>query len=192
MKVIYILIILGIFLVSLPFILSYFKIVRLPFRFFLSLYHSGDALLRTIHLSDAYGWTCPYTELGHKVTECDVYTYTTTVLFPGDTCTYPQCSYVNGADIEIWGYPCTPGYLDEYRCSGNYRQRKFQYADCSTVWINYEYCDYGCSNGRCNPAPTTTTTTTTIPPEVGGELTIRFVGALSLISLALLILFVVK
>lgn len=63
---------------------------------------------------------------------------------------------------------CDPKYLNEYQCSGDYRQRKYQYGDCSTAWLNYEFCDYGCLNGACNPPPgvTTTTvpaTTTTVP-----------------------------
>jgi hypothetical protein len=44
---------------------------------------------------------------------------------------------------------CSSGYLNNYRCSGEWRQREYQHSDCSTSWINYEYCDYGCSNGQC-------------------------------------------
>ena len=44
---------------------------------------------------------------------------------------------------------CDPGYLLDYRCDGDWRQRKYQRSDCSTTWKNYEYCDYGCYNGYC-------------------------------------------
>ncbi|MEM5772925.1 MAG: hypothetical protein QXL86_01725 [Candidatus Aenigmatarchaeota archaeon] len=48
---------------------------------------------------------------------------------------------------------CQAGYLNEYRCSGNRVQRKYLYSDCSTSWINWEYCSYGCSSGACLPKP---------------------------------------
>ncbi len=44
---------------------------------------------------------------------------------------------------------CTAKYLDEYRCSGSWSQRKYQYSDCSSLWVNYESCSSGCSNGFC-------------------------------------------
>jgi len=44
---------------------------------------------------------------------------------------------------------CDAGYLLDYRCDGDWRQRKYQRSDCSTIWKNYEYCDYGCYNGYC-------------------------------------------
>jgi hypothetical protein len=46
---------------------------------------------------------------------------------------------------------CTPRYLDEYRCYDNWRQRKYLNSDCTTSWVFYEYCDYGCSGGECLP-----------------------------------------
>jgi len=44
---------------------------------------------------------------------------------------------------------CQKKYLDEYRCSGSWSQRKYQYSDCSSLWVNYESCSSGCSNGFC-------------------------------------------
>jgi hypothetical protein len=46
---------------------------------------------------------------------------------------------------------CTPRYLDEYSCYDNWRQRKYLNSDCTTSWVFYEYCDYGCSAGECLP-----------------------------------------
>lgn len=39
---------------------------------------------------------------------------------------------------------CTAKWLDDYRCSGDWRQRLYQHGDCSTSWENYEYQTYGC------------------------------------------------
>ncbi|MFC1728073.1 hypothetical protein ACFLZ7_01245 [Nanoarchaeota archaeon] len=36
---------------------------------------------------------------------------------------------------------CDSGYLNEYRCSGDSRQRKYQYSDCDTTWKTLETCD---------------------------------------------------
>ncbi len=44
---------------------------------------------------------------------------------------------------------CSPVYLNEKRCYDNWLQQKYQYRDCSIGWIEVEYCDYGCENGRC-------------------------------------------
>ncbi len=48
---------------------------------------------------------------------------------------------------------CEVGYLEEYRCNGVWKQRKWQYLSCNTEWKNYEYCYYGCSNNGCNSEP---------------------------------------
>lgn len=48
---------------------------------------------------------------------------------------------------------CEAKYLDVWQCSGNWRERQYQNADCSLVWQKYEYCDYGCSAGQCISAP---------------------------------------
>ncbi len=42
-----------------------------------------------------------------------------------------------------------PISLNEYRCSGKYLQRKIQYANCTTKWISWNYCTYGCANNTC-------------------------------------------
>jgi len=45
---------------------------------------------------------------------------------------------------------CTPGYLDEYQCSGSILQRRYQNADCTTVWKDSTSCPDGCKDGKCN------------------------------------------
>jgi len=44
---------------------------------------------------------------------------------------------------------CIEGYLYEYDCSGNWRQQKYRYRNCTIIWKNVEYCDYGCVKGVC-------------------------------------------
>ena len=44
---------------------------------------------------------------------------------------------------------CNAQYLDQWQCSGNWRQRKYQNSDCTYVWQDYEYCSNGCSSGEC-------------------------------------------
>lgn len=48
---------------------------------------------------------------------------------------------------------CEVGYLEEYKCNGSWRQKKWQYLSCSTEWKNFEDCPYGCSNSKCNSKP---------------------------------------
>jgi hypothetical protein len=91
-----------------------------------------------------FGVTCTYVvkekrwvEIGSCYQDCA----------SGYTCQAGHC-------VKVTTLPsCTPGYLDEYRCLGNWVQRKYQYSDCSTSWINWEYCDYGCSSGSCISLP---------------------------------------
>ncbi|MHA1971475.1 MAG: hypothetical protein ACTSW1_00700 [Candidatus Hodarchaeales archaeon] len=71
---------------------------------------------------------------------------------------------------------CEEKWLDEYRCSGDWVQRRKQYPDCMTQWLNYENCndddgyygswfcksddvyrkyrDYYCSDGSCHYSET--------------------------------------
>jgi hypothetical protein len=42
---------------------------------------------------------------------------------------------------------CIAKYLDDYTCSGNWMQRRYQYNDCSTNWMNFEYYPSGCQGG---------------------------------------------
>lgn len=49
--------------------------------------------------------------------------------------------------------PCISDLLNNYRCYGSWRQREYQYANCTKVWLNITECMYGCSNGFCNTAP---------------------------------------
>lgn len=46
---------------------------------------------------------------------------------------------------------CDEKYLDSFRCVGTYRQRLYQYSDCSTAWKDSEYCTYGCLDSFCLP-----------------------------------------
>ncbi len=69
-----------------------------------------------------------------------------------ECCTY-QCD--DGACLSPPngnGQTCDPEYLDNYTCSGDnsYVLREFQYLNCSTVWYNYEYCFYNCTDSACN------------------------------------------
>ena len=48
---------------------------------------------------------------------------------------------------------CAPQWINSYTCSGNYRQQTYQYSDCSTAWLNVQYCQYGCSSGSCQGGP---------------------------------------
>jgi hypothetical protein len=68
----------------------------------------------------------------------------------GQKCDSGYCAFVPA---------CTEKYLDEYRCSDNWKQKKYQNSDCSTTWVFYEYCSYGCSGGECLPPPPTPTCT---------------------------------
>jgi len=44
---------------------------------------------------------------------------------------------------------CTAQYLENYQCSSNWRQKQYKYSNCSLIWLNFEYCNYGCSNEKC-------------------------------------------
>jgi hypothetical protein len=45
---------------------------------------------------------------------------------------------------------CTERYLDDYRCSGDWRQRLYQYSDCRTEWRNYDHDgNCGCTGSSC-------------------------------------------
>jgi hypothetical protein len=48
---------------------------------------------------------------------------------------------------------CDPEWLDSYRCSGNWLQRKYKEPDCDLVWKNWQYCSQGCSGSRCIGIP---------------------------------------
>ena len=50
-------------------------------------------------------------------------------------------------------YSCTPQYLGNYQCSGNWIQQQYQNSDCSLTWQNSQYCSNGCSNGQCVSQP---------------------------------------
>jgi len=48
---------------------------------------------------------------------------------------------------------CQPGYMNEYRCSGDTRQRRFRFNNCSEEWRAVEECEHGCTGGECNTGP---------------------------------------
>jgi len=67
---------------------------------------------------------------------------------------YSQCSS-NGCDqktgeckLNINVYDA--GFLDEYKCSGNYLQQKYQYSNGVATFISVQYCNNGCSSNKCN------------------------------------------
>ncbi|MEM5879324.1 MAG: hypothetical protein QXU74_02415 [Candidatus Aenigmatarchaeota archaeon] len=60
---------------------------------------------------------------------------------------------------------CVAKFLNEFKCSGNWKLQLYRYSDCSTAWVYVEYCSVGCSNGSCLPKPTTTTTTLPVCEE---------------------------
>jgi hypothetical protein len=48
------------------------------------------------------------------------------------------------------GGACKAKYLDEYKCEGPWRMRKYQNSDCSALWLNVESCLNGCYSGSCS------------------------------------------
>lgn len=67
----------------------------------------------------------------------------------GYTCQAGYCIKVTTTTLPT----CSPRYLDEFKCYGNWVQRKYLFSDCSTAWVNWEYCIYGCSEGACSWVP---------------------------------------
>lgn len=79
-----------------------------------------------------------------EVTESGDYKVKTTYTVCGKTYTiYSGKFYVPAK--------CDEKYLESFGCNGNYRQRLYQYSNCSTAWKNIEYCAYGCLDGFCLP-----------------------------------------
>jgi len=48
---------------------------------------------------------------------------------------------------------CLSGYIKEYRCEGSNIQQEYQYVDCNVDWVKVKFCEHGCADGKCNPAP---------------------------------------
>ncbi len=44
---------------------------------------------------------------------------------------------------------CNDGLLEEYRCSGDDIEIKYQHSDCSFTWVFEDLCSYGCENAKC-------------------------------------------
>lgn len=67
------------------------------------------------------------------------------------------CILASSAFAYSWYRPpkptCQSGYLNAYRCSGNYQQQEYQSSSCATSWINSKYCQYGCANNACKSTP---------------------------------------
>jgi hypothetical protein len=61
---------------------------------------------------------------------------------------------IYSAVFDVKSYPaCAAGYLNNFQCSGSWKQQQYQFADCRTEWRNVLYCDYSCSAGQCTEAP---------------------------------------
>ena len=45
---------------------------------------------------------------------------------------------------------CAPGFIDDYKCSGQYLQRAYQYSNCLKTYFNAQFCTNGCSDNKCN------------------------------------------
>ena len=98
-----------------------------------------------------YNQKCEDPEIIVYFYKSDTTTTTTTTTLPTTTTTLPPTTTTIPT--------CTPKWLDEYRCEGDYLQRNYQYGDCSKEWKPYEYCDYGCENAptpHCEEAPSCT------------------------------------
>jgi len=61
------------------------------------------------------------------------------------------CSY--GCENGACKPGCTSDYLDNYRCSGDWLERQYRYADCTYDWVLFKSCEFGCSDGVCNEQP---------------------------------------
>lgn len=44
---------------------------------------------------------------------------------------------------------CSEAYLSEYRCSGDWVERKYLNADCNYDWAREQLCQFGCETGKC-------------------------------------------
>jgi len=47
----------------------------------------------------------------------------------------------NEKSVKVNVFCCEEGFLDEFRCFYNWKQQKYQYADCRTEWRNVGYCE---------------------------------------------------
>ena len=48
---------------------------------------------------------------------------------------------------------CVSTYTDDYRCVGKRQQRLRQNEDCSSEWLDWQYCAYACSDELCLQKP---------------------------------------
>ena len=53
----------------------------------------------------------------------------------------------NNVDEDV--IKCESNYLDNYKCVDNKLLREYKKEDCSLVYVDYMYCNYGCSDGKC-------------------------------------------
>ncbi|MBI4021338.1 MAG: hypothetical protein HY369_03780 [Candidatus Aenigmarchaeota archaeon] len=44
---------------------------------------------------------------------------------------------------------CTPGFVDQFQCSGSTLQQAYKNADCSTSYVSTTSCPLGCQSGAC-------------------------------------------
>jgi len=134
------------------------------------------------------------------------------------TCTnkkYISASSKVGWVVYICYKECQEGWLDEYKCVGDERWRKWQHSDCTTEWRFYENCndkdgwycydsdtreyrDYYCSGGAPIASCPYTSRLEDCPPgyrcENGrcisvtpkGEINLIFIGMLSILGVGAL------
>ena len=84
--------------------------------------------------------------------ECDGDYLKTCGYYDADTCLDLKSTRCGGGCCDD---ECDEGWKKDYRCDGDWRQKKWVSEDCDTDWIDYEFCQYGCDDDRCNREDTT-------------------------------------
>ena len=71
----------------------------------------------------------------------------------GDQCGPKINAYCAGTPAHtFYGYTCTKGFTDTYRCVAGVLERLYQHYDCRTEWVEVKECALGCRNEKeCNP-----------------------------------------
>lgn len=73
---------------------------------------------------------------------------------------------IYSGSFEIMSKPgCSEGYLNNFQCSGGWKQQLYQFSDCRTEWRNAQYCSYSCSDGQCAEPPKIGKPDISIEPE---------------------------
>lgn len=63
-----------------------------------------------------------------------------------DVCNCGETSSTCWSDC---GNICTPGYMDNWRCNGDWKQRMYRNSDCDYEWKDWERCSDDCVDGQC-------------------------------------------